>query len=197
MTPHVLFRLRGNIVESIGCSGNGIVFSPSEGMLRRCGKLFLVVASEIPAGSSIGVQLVSVSGSDQLQPVVTEITGQPERELVLVQEYSNGCGAKRWPSFSVTFGQEVRILRQDQTGGGSGSEAWTLVSAPIGWAENIAGQFINERDFCGQTLSYNPGFKPIVRHTDEIIEDADSHEQKPTSGFLSEGAWGALDGLKL
>src|SRR3989344_4468744 len=40
--------------------------------------------------------------------------------------------------------------------GGRG-ERWVLVPAPIGWAENIASQFVNERDYGGQTISYKPG----------------------------------------
>ncbi|MDP3795486.1 MAG: hypothetical protein Q8R13_06250 [bacterium] len=77
-----------------------------------------------------------------------------QRELVLVQQYSNGSGSKRWPSFSVEFGPEVRILSKASTSGGSGSEHWVLISAPLGWAENIASQFVNERDYGGQTISY-------------------------------------------
>lgn len=162
MTCYILLRLCGNVVEPIGCPAMGIIFAPSEGMLRRCGKLFLVAVSEIPVGASIGVQLVPVPGSDQSQPVAVLSENQPERELVLVQEYSPGCGAKRWPAFRVEFGSEVRILRQDQTGGGSGSERWTLVSAPLGWAANIAAQFRNERDIGSQTIAYRPGWVPPV-----------------------------------
>lgn len=38
-----------------------------------------------------------------------------------------------------------------------GLEHWILVSAPMGWAENIASQFVNERDVGGQSISYKPG----------------------------------------
>ncbi len=198
MTTHILLRLRGNSVEPIGCPlGTGIVFAPSEGMLRRCGKLMLVASAEVVAGASIGVRLVPVSGSDQPQPVAVPSSGQPERELVLVQEYSPGCGAKRWPSFSVTFGPEVRVLRQDQTGGGSGSENWTLVSAPLGWAANIAGQFRNERDAESQTIGYRPGWvAPVVRSESSASVGVSRPTPMPAVN-LQAGAWGALDGLKL
>ena len=206
---YILLQLRGNCVEQIGCSMTGIIFSPSEGMLRRCGKLFLVAASEIPAGASIGVQLVPVSGSDEPQPVATATTGQLERELVIVQEYSNGCGGKRWPAFRVEFGSEVRVLRQDQTGGGSGSEAWTLVSAPIGWAANIAGQFRNERDISSQTIAYRPDWVPpaVVRPEEQDMSvdvsrptTAPAQTKSPpntSSGGLGTNLGDLLSGLKI
>ena len=75
---------------------------------------------------------------------------------MLVQEYETGSGAKRWPGFHVEFGDEVRQLSQASTGGGSGHETWTLVSAPLGWAKNIAGQFQDYKDVGSQTISYQP-----------------------------------------
>ncbi len=100
------------------------------------------------------VHVAIVDGSVVIAPC--EETAQ--RELVLVQQYRNGCGAKRWPSFSVVFGPETRELSKASTSHGSGGEMWSLVSVPLGWAENIARQFIDERDYPGQTISYTPDF---------------------------------------
>ena len=37
-----------------------------------------------------------------------------------------------------------------------GGEILGKVAAPLGWAENIASQFVDERDYGGQTISYKP-----------------------------------------
>lgn len=82
-----------------------------------------------------------------------------DRIAALVHEYSPGCGAKRWPSFHIDWDNagQVEKLSSAYRGKGSGSDTYTLVIVPSDWAENIGGQFINERDFGGQTLSYKPG----------------------------------------
>ncbi|MFZ3054874.1 MAG: hypothetical protein WA091_02745 [Minisyncoccales bacterium] len=92
-------------------------------------------------------------------PVLYPCEEAPQKELVLVEQYYPGTGNKRSPSFHVEFGPEVRILSSASTSGGSGGESWTLVSAPLGWAENIAEQFIDQRDYLDQTISYRPGVK--------------------------------------
>lgn len=99
--------------------------------------------------------------------------GQPTKELVLVKAYTPGSGAKRWPKFSPVLGPEVTILSEYRTCGGSGSEEWYLIIAPIGWADNIAAQFINERDAPGQTPVYNPAFvPPTVLPEEELSFDS-------------------------
>ena len=87
---------------------------------------------------------------------------EQDRIAVLVHEYSPGSGAKRWPSFHIDWENAgpVEKLSSAYRGKGSGSDSFALIIAPIGWAENIAAQFINERDFGGQTIAYNPDFGP-------------------------------------
>jgi len=78
-----------------------------------------------------------------------------EYEIVLVQEYSPGVGAKRWPSFGVALEEfdDVTVLSRDNTVGGSGQETWSLVKAPSGWAAQVARAFVNQRDEPGQTIT--------------------------------------------
>jgi hypothetical protein len=97
-----------------------------------------------------GAVVLAPAGGDE--PVRTDA------ELVLVHEYSPGCGAKRWPSFHVDWDQAggVRILARVERMRGSGSDSRTLVMAPAGWARNLAGQFIDERDWPGQMVAYQP-----------------------------------------
>ncbi len=90
------------------------------------------------------------------------------KELVIVHEYQPGCGAKRWPGFWIDWDNagEVEILKKVSRTKGSGCDVWSLITAPVGWAENIAGQFINERDFGTQTISYKKAEETEVEDDD-------------------------------
>lgn len=144
--------LRGDRVEKGIVVKNGFIpFAPRSGMTRSGNEL--LAATSVEDGV---VGLVHVATTPHGAVLVPSNSEAAERELVLVQEYSNGCGGKRWPSFGVEFGDEVVSLSSTETFGGSGHERWTLVVAPLGWAENIAGQFVNARDYGGQTISYKP-----------------------------------------
>lgn len=90
-------------------------------------------------------------------------TPSTEMELVLVHEYAPGSGAKRWPGFWIDWenSESIQHLTTDSRSSGSGADQYSLVLAPIGWAENIASQFINERDYGSQTISYDPDFKKV------------------------------------
>jgi len=150
-TSHIALTLRGERVENgISVKASQIPFEPSWGMTRHNADLLAAVAA--PDGNVEKVHVAVVAE----WPVLVPCKEEPQKELVLVQMYSTGSGAKRWPGFGVNFGQEVRRLSETGTSGGSGHETWVLVSAPLGWAANIAGQFINERDQPGQTISYKP-----------------------------------------
>lgn len=149
---HVALTLRGRSVSNgIPVSNGRVPFTPRWGMTRRGPRL--LAATPAPDGNLDKVR-VAITGNGV---VLVPCEGKPQKELVLVQEYSPGVGAGRWPSFSVVFGPEVRILSEASTSGGSGAETWTLVSAPLGWSRNIACQFIDEKNQPGQTISYNPG----------------------------------------
>lgn len=154
-TPHFALTLRGDTVSNgISVSCGQVPFSPHSGMTRH--NTGLLASTPAPDGN---LEKIYVVITDQ-GVVLIPCEEAPLKELVLVQQYSPGCGAKRWPSFHVEFGPEIRKLSDASTSGGSGGETWVLVSAPLGWAQNIASQFINERDREGQTISYQPDFNP-------------------------------------
>lgn len=87
--------------------------------------------------------------------VLTNGKGTAGDEIVLVQEYLTGVGAKRWPGFRVEFESfpDVQILAEDRTLGGSGWEHWVVVKAPTGWAKRVAVAFNNRRDVGDQTIT--------------------------------------------
>jgi hypothetical protein len=119
-------------------------------------------------------------------PVIKAGNGEPERELVLVQEYRTGTGSKRSPNFLVEFGDEVTELSSARTHKGSGGEAWMLVSAPMGWAENIAAQFVDERGVGAQTISFNPDFDrdEAMRDVPEELFRAFGGDAKRAESFM-------------
>ena len=82
---------------------------------------------------------------------------EPEQELVLIQAYRTGCGAKRFPSFSVDT-DGLNTFVSVSTSGGSGGEEWSLVLAPLGFSENITSQFIDERDVEDQVIRHRVCF---------------------------------------
>lgn len=102
-------------------------------------------------------------------------TPSTEQELVLVHEYAHGSGSKRWPSFWINWDNAgpIQKLIEESRGSGSGADTYSLVIAPIGWADNIAMQFVNERDYGSQTIAYNPDFKPQPQeyYEEEIVDD--------------------------
>lgn len=150
-TTHIALTLRGNSVENgISVSDGQVQFNPHSGMTRH--NTGLLASSSVSEGSVDKIHVAITEHGIVLVPC----EGNPQKELVLVEQYSPGTGGKRWPSFHVEFGPEVRQLSDASTSGGSGGEHWVIVSAPIGWAENIASQFVNERGYGGQTISYKP-----------------------------------------
>lgn len=164
-TTHIALTLRGDSVENgILVRDGQVPFGPSSGMTR--GNTGLLASTPAPDGNLNKVHVAIVDEAVVLVPC----EDIPQKELVLVQQYSPGSGGKRWPSFYVEFGPEVRQLSNASTSGGSGGETWVLVSAPIGWAENIASQFVNERDYGGQTISYKPG--NAGKRESELLQDA-------------------------
>lgn len=154
-TPHIALMLRGNSAgKGISVSNGQVPFNPRSGMTRHNTGL---LASTSAVDGKLDKVYIAITDEGI---VLVPCEEAPQKELVLVQQYSPGCGAKRWPSFYVEFGSEVRQLSSASTSGGSGSETWVLVSAPLGWAQNIASQFIDERDVDGQTISYKPADSP-------------------------------------
>jgi len=167
-TSYVALTLRGNRVENgISVKAGQILFEPRWGMTRHNADLLAAVAA--PDGNVGKVHVAVVAEG----PVLVPCEEAPQRELVLVQQYSTGSGAKRWPGFGVVFGPEVRILSETGTSSGSGHETWVLVSALLGWAQNIACQFVDKRDEPGQTISFNPEIKKS-KFGEKEIEVADS-----------------------
>ena len=168
-TVHLSLTLRGDGVEKgISIESNQVPFRPSWGMTRH--NTGLLAATSLSDGNLDNVYVAVTDQGVVLAPCEEDT---PQRELVLVQEYATGSGAKRWPGFSVEFGDEVRKLSRVSTSGGSGGETWTLVSAPIGWAENIAAQFVNKRDEeKGQVVAYRPDLAvKVSRSSSEETDD--------------------------
>jgi hypothetical protein len=93
-----------------------------------------------------------------LAPCVKDVPLEGDTFLVLVHEYYPGSGHKRWPGFHIDWENAgpVEVLCSVRRGKGSGDDTYTLVLAPAGWAQNIAAQFRNERDFGDQEISYKP-----------------------------------------
>lgn len=91
------------------------------------------------------------------------------RELVLVKEYAPRNGGKRWPSFYIDWEscKEIEVLKKASRTRHSGAEYYSLVFAPVGWAENIASQFVDVKDYGEQTISYNPDFDPAA--DDDVV----------------------------
>lgn len=111
--------------------------------------------------------------------------GEPDadRVLVLVHEYSHGSGSKRWPSFHINWENagQVEVLAQASRGSGSGSDSYSLILAPYGWAENIAAQFVDERDYGGQVIAYVAGFvKPVQSEESFLTEEQDENSEIQT-----------------
>jgi len=127
-----------------------LLFAPRWGMTRECVGALAVAGRAAPYET----RNVIVALTATMPVVVAMEGGQPERELVLLQEYEPGTGAKRYPGFYVDIesSKSVRILASESTRKGSGSEKWTLLIAPLGWAADIAAQFVDKRDYGSQTI---------------------------------------------
>jgi len=138
------------VEQGIAVQQHRVLFDPRWGYVRS--NPGLIAASPLKEGTLEIVAVAVTAHGAVLQPQ----SGEARRELVLVQQYSTGTGGKRWPGFRVELGEEARLLGQARTDCGSGGEEWFLVSAPLGWAENIASQFINARDYPSQAITYRP-----------------------------------------
>ncbi|MCA9351897.1 hypothetical protein KC866_00700 [Patescibacteria group bacterium] len=118
---------------------------------------------------------VFISSEDKIFLREIDEKSSCNQELVLVQEYRPGSGAKRWPAFSVHSDNNLRILSETTTYGGSGSEGWKLLIAPLGWAEEIASRFVNERDCPDQEVAVGKDFFKKSEKKDPTLENlADS-----------------------
>ena len=106
-----------------------------------------------------------------LQPVETGDLEKTQTTLFLVHEYCPGSGSKRWPSFHIDWEHAgpVEILIQKSRCAGSGTDEYSLVLATSDWGNNIASQFINERDYPGQAISYALGEKKESNLPHELL----------------------------
>jgi len=167
-TAHLTLTLRGDsVTEGIAIADGQIQFSPQWGMIR--GNPGMLASASLQHGELDTVHVAVTASGVALVPCED---AHPQKELVLVLQYYTGCGAKRWPSFHVEFGPEVKILSRAGTSGGSGGEDWVLVSAPLGWTENIAGQFVDGRDEGDQTIAYRPSFDRKREATEQELAEA-------------------------
>lgn len=116
-TCYIALTLRGReVTQGIAVEDGLVAFHPHSGLVRH--DPGLLACSPVQEGVLETVHVVVVRcGATVLVPC----DGEPECELVLVQQYSPGSGGKRWPSFRVECGTEARTLSEAMTGGGSGS----------------------------------------------------------------------------
>jgi len=151
-----IFQLRGNNVDSGIILENGRLARPTDGDGR------LAHGFNVPCDSKVELNAArfgrDIHGELVVAPMKVGESVDRDRCVVLVHEYAPGCGAKRWPSFSVNWDEAgpVEHLGSVYRGKGSGSDSYALIIAPVGWAENIAAQFVNERDLGGQVISFKP-----------------------------------------
>lgn len=175
-TTFKVVTLRGSAIwPGITLENGQLRFCPREGMNRGEKRLALSAKD----GNLERVNASLTDGAVVLVEAPAET--EPTAELVLVQEYCRGCGGKRWPSFAVELGPEVKELSTASTSGGSGYEKWRLLTAPLGWAENIADQFVDQRDVADQTISYNPGYVKPVK--EEVV----CQNSRPSTPTKTEG----------
>jgi hypothetical protein len=187
-----IVQLRGNDVS------DGVMIE--NGRLTRSvfdGEGRLAHGFNVPKEGSLELQTVRF-GRDMHEELVIAPAKDGEsvdkdRYAVLVHEYSPGSGSKRWPSFFIDWDNvgQVEKIGSVYRGKGSGSDSYTLIIAPVGWAENIASQFINERDYNSQTISCKPGFSPSKKESNISSkfwegETAECIEPKPEIVILSE-----------
>jgi len=146
-----LFTVRGcRLEDGISFDEGRLIFRPRWGIVDR-GDVVMAAVNR-PCNHLRRCNVALVDGFPVLVPVAP---CKPDGELVLLQEYSPGCGAKRYPSFYVEHGNAEQILCTEATTGGSGYEKWSLLIAPMGWAINIASQFVDGRDRPSQRISYS------------------------------------------
>lgn len=178
-TIHQCLTLRGEKVkEGIKVEGGRIPFNPRWGMTRHSPNLL----GATPASDGM-LSYIHVATTEH-GPVIISCEGEPDRELVLVKEYRTGSGAKRFPNFTVEFGEGVKVLSEARTAGGSGYGCWSLVSAPLEWADNIAAQFENERDVRSRKISFNPDLSP----PSDTSRSTSSSTRTESSGSRSESS---------
>jgi len=152
--------LRGDYVHgAIKIRQHRIPFDPKYGR-----KTARSIASSTIENGAVGLAKVTIEnyrikyspgmfGEIVLSPTV----GTADRELVLVECYRTGRGSQM-PGFNVILWEEEaqELDRAASIFRAGAGEEWLLVAAPLGWAENIAGQFINRRGFDNQVLEYKP-----------------------------------------
>lgn len=99
---------------------------------------------------------------------------ETDRCLVLVHEVSPGCGWKRWPSFYIDWNNAgpVQILSRVRKASGSESYQYTLLIAPADWPQNIACQFVDERDYGGQIISYQPPVLNVLMEEAKALSES-------------------------
>ncbi|MDO8469703.1 MAG: hypothetical protein Q7S84_01635 [bacterium] len=146
----------------------------SEGVTLECGRLHrevwgsngrLAYGLGVPVEGNVELTTVRFGRDMHEELVIAPIkegeSASPDRCVVLVHEYSPGSGAKRYPSFYIDWQNAgpVEKIESVSRGKGSGSDTYTLIFAPIGWAENIAGQFVDQRDYHMPAIAYKPGAK--------------------------------------
>jgi len=170
MKSYNLFTLRGNKFQEGIAFQNGIIDTTARRGGRQSWETTLL-------GVSTQSEFTGVVKSAQVRKVIVRVRKYNENEypihqlvfqdssenldleynLVLVQEYFNPSGRKRFPGFQVNLEESfLKVIQTTKFFGGSGEEKWHFVIAPVGWAQNIACQFLDWRDEPTVVLSYKP-----------------------------------------
>lgn len=159
-------------------SGNNV----SEGVLLENGNLnsheLLAHGFKTKTGKQSEITAVRFGRDMHNELVIAPANGEIETDrcVVLIKEYYPGCGSKRWPGFHIDWDDSVKKLGDSHSSGGSGSSSETLAIVPMDWAENIAGQFINERDYQSQTIKYKDPESIETKHPQLFIAfNGDEH----------------------
>ncbi len=172
--------LSGNTVsDGIALKGKDVwVYTDNEG-----GDILAVSTIEVDS-----LEVAAVGRHKETKRIILKPASEGEkvdenRELVLVTEYSPGCGGKRRPSFYIDWDScaEVDVLKKASRTRGSGAERYSLVLAPAGWAKNIASQFVDVKDYGGQMISYNPDLNKQLKSDPSVENEAVLPEGKPAS----------------
>jgi hypothetical protein len=145
----------------------------AEGVTLERGELAMPGAGRVAHGFNIPMEetceLKVVRFGNDMHDELVIAPAKPDEPMetdhcaVLIHEYTSGCGHKRWPSFHIDWDHAgpnpIEKIGGAYRGSGSGSDTYTLILVPTGWAENIAAQFVNERDKPSQTIGFVPGAK--------------------------------------
>jgi hypothetical protein len=133
MGTYQCYTLRGTEKSpGIGARHGKVLFEPRWGFIRDVRYVAYVI------GDAATLDVVDVWSTPH-GVVLRPSTSAPTGDLVLVQNYTPGCGMKKYPSYWLAESQYegVTVLTRIETNKGSGREEWVLVAGPKGWPSSL------------------------------------------------------------